>query len=61
MFGQPKPGVPEKILRKTADQKPKEERLETKLLRAYAKTKLKAGQGGVGGRRRLAPPNGNHN
>ncbi|PNF35642.1 hypothetical protein B7P43_G18254 [Cryptotermes secundus] len=42
MFGQPKPDVFEKILKKTTDQKPKEESLETKLLRAYAKLKPKA-------------------
>jgi hypothetical protein len=42
MFGKPKPDVFERILRKTPEQKPAEESLENKLLKAYAKMKLKA-------------------
>jgi hypothetical protein len=44
MFGQPKPDVFANILKKTPDQKPVEERLEDKLLHAYAKLKLRANE-----------------
>jgi hypothetical protein len=42
IFDEPKHDAFENVLRKTPDQKPEEESLESKLLRAYARMKLKA-------------------
>jgi hypothetical protein len=42
MFGDPTPDIFRKILKKTQDQIPEEASLEDKVLRAYARIKLKA-------------------
>jgi hypothetical protein len=42
LYGNPKPDVFHKILKKTADQLPQEDTLADKILKAYARIKLQA-------------------